>query len=182
MSQLEFLLVGVSILIALVLAKLIEGFYQAILGRLWWVHTAWLLNRFVAALLPLWGLSPSRGGVAAAIQNIDSFGQMLLLMMGPIIMLLSAMLLVSDRPAEVADWRAHYESVRRPFLTLLIVLISINGIATYRSDTPIPLGVYLFMIATAVTGLVSGSARIQAGVVIAHSSVLLLGVVRVLNQ
>jgi len=182
MSQLEFLLVGVSMLIALVLAKLIEGFYQAIQGRLWWVHTAWLLNRFVAALLPLWGLSPSREVATVWEQDFNTFASMILLMMNPLLMLLSAMLLVSDRPSRVTDWRAHYESIRRPFLVLLIFIMSLNGIAAIRAETPIPYAVYIFMIATAAAGLVWNSARVQAGVVIAHSAVLLLGVVRVLNE
>jgi hypothetical protein len=152
MSQLEFLTVCVSILIALVLAKLIEGFYQAIEGRLLWVHTVWLLNRFVAALLGLWGLSPSRGAGETLEQNFDSFTSMILLMMNPLLMLLSAMLLVSDRPSRVTDWRTHYESIRRPFLVLLIVIISFNWIGTIRAETPIPYAVFIFMFAATVAG------------------------------
>ena len=46
----------------------------------------------------------------------------------------------------------------------------------------IPYPVYIFMIVAAVAGLIWNSARVQAGVVIAHSAVLLLGVVRIMNE
>ena len=56
MSEFEFISVGVSIVLALSVARLLEGLRDSFdPSRRYWIHSLWLVNKLVNTLLLYWG-------------------------------------------------------------------------------------------------------------------------------
>lgn len=174
MSEFEFLVSGTSIVVALSIAKLLEGLRDSFeTGRRYWLHALWVVNKFVNAILIFWT------GFEYRLRTDYGFGDFLLLFAGPAILFLQAHTLVSAHPDAVHDWKTHFWSVRRWFfaanivyiLTLLASLVRLNAVAV----SAVGLLPFAIVLGFSITGLVSQNERVHGAIAIVASCNLALG-------
>lgn len=65
MNAFEFVMILVTIIVALGVAELRVGIARILRGelKLYWIHAIWIFTLFVMQLQYCWTLFPSRGGV-----------------------------------------------------------------------------------------------------------------------
>ena len=86
------------------------------------------------------------------------------MMASPITLYLAAQLLVSDTPANVSDWRVHFEQVRRGYFAAVLATITFAGIRTIwvlGADYPFAFGLGVLGIGF-VIGIFSSSRWVHA--------------------
>jgi len=75
-----------------------------------------------------------------------NYGQFLVMLLGPAILLVSIHILLSDSPSTVRDWRERFQAVSRP---LFVSFAAFSGVVTIRylavSISPPPAGFYVAM-------------------------------------
>lgn len=160
MTQFEFVGVGVSIVIALAVARLLEGARDTFdPQRRYWIHCLWWINKLMNTALIYWGAWVYRG-VASW-----NFLEYLLLLGAPAVLFIQAHALVTPHPEKVADWSHHFWEIRRMFFISNLFLITFSTVTIYVvAETPFP-SVDLIPIAIvyafSVVGAVSSNARLH---------------------
>ena len=174
MTQFEFVGIGVSLVLGLAVARLLEGARDSFdPTRRYWIHALWVLTKLMNAALVFWG-----GWVY---RDVDSwnFAEFLVLIAVPGIIFLQAHALVTPHPHAVADWRAHFWSVRRFFFVANVIQIVINFVTVYSvsdvsfpSVEAVPLALILLL---SVVGAASSNERVHAVVAVLAFLNLTLG-------
>ena len=101
MSEFEFLFTGISIVLALAIARLLEGLRDSFdPTRRFWIHYLWVVNRLMIALAIFWSLFDDRA------RTDMTFVSFLSLVTPPSILFLQASALVTAHPEKVSDWSA----------------------------------------------------------------------------
>ena len=115
MSHFEFLTVAFSILIAMAIARLLEGLvHQARTTSGYWIHTCWIVLVLVNALTLWWMLWELNA-------NEWTLVTFLTLLAGPALLFAQAALLVPLDPTTINDWRTfYYDNTRAFFLVRAI--------------------------------------------------------------
>jgi hypothetical protein len=114
-SHFEYISVAVSLVYALILAKLLGAIPVALKpGRRYWVHSCWLGSLLLVTLGSWWEIWSHR----EAAWSPTSFLTVLAI---PSIIYLRTSILLGDQPREVLSWREHYYNSRRPFFLLQLV-------------------------------------------------------------
>ncbi len=133
MSIFEFVLTGLTLVLALVITRILGGLRWVIApGRAYWVHAVMVLQLLLLTSLIWWGLWYAKDTQWTYL----SFAYNLLI--GPGILYFSATLLVPDNPRRVRSWREHYYRVHRLFFgafALLVVIIFFGSL--FYTGTPL---------------------------------------------
>jgi hypothetical protein len=149
MSETEFLLVAFSIMISLAFAKLLQGLVWGSICAGWYgVHLAWTTHRLMGALLYFWAFK-----ILLDLPENFTFFQYISIIFSPMLFYAQALLLCSEQPDAVKDWKSHFHKIRRPFfiLYLAIMLGNINLIIVF--DIPFPLIGFVVQIVSGVMGI-----------------------------
>jgi hypothetical protein len=117
-SEFEFLFTGISIVLALAVARLLEGLRDCFdPTRRFWIHYLWVVNRLMIALSLFWSLFDDRA------RTDLTFVSFLSLVTPPSILFLQASALVTAHPDKVSDWGAHFWTVRKWFFGSNMVMV-----------------------------------------------------------
>jgi hypothetical protein len=129
-SEFEVVLTSASIVVALAIARLLEGLRDTFdRKRRYWIHCLWVTNRLLLVFGSLLMSFEARGRV-----DPDAF-LLLMVVIPPAIIFLQANALVTPQPGEVDDWRDHFWSVKKWFFganmlyVLGVFLLSTYGLA-----------------------------------------------------
>lgn len=160
MSQFEFVSMGVSIVIALAVARLLEGLRDTFdPERMYSVHALWVITKLLNSAIIYWG-----AWVYGWQEDMD-FLDFILLLIPPGVMFIQVHALVTPHPDRVADWAAHYWKIRRLFFNCNLVLVIFSGVnihfvgqTSFPSPDFIPLGI-IFVIS--LLGLISDNPRLH---------------------
>jgi hypothetical protein len=160
MTQFEFVGIGVSLVVGLCIARLLEGVRDSFdPTRRYWIHSIWVVNKLMNATLIFWA-----GWVYRDVESWN-FIDFLVLIAGPGIVFLQAHALVTAHPDTVTDWRSHYWSIRRFFFAANVVMLAINfGTIHIISDVafPSPETVPLTLtMGLSILGVVSANERVH---------------------
>ncbi len=159
MSHFEFISVAVSLIYALILAKLLGAVPVTLKpDRRYWIHTVWLVNLLLAAVGSGWRLWLLRDveWTPTAFYAVLSF---------PAVFYLRAAVLLGDDPRAVTAWRDHFYATRRAFFLLQVVgsinLVVSNWIITGISPDRQLILVGVVGSVSAVVAVLSASPRIH---------------------
>ncbi len=165
LSQFEFILTGFSIVLALSIARLLDGLRPTFApGRFFWIHAVWVIIKLLDTTVYFW----------AAWINRDigswSFTDYLILIASPGILYLQANALVTTQPDAVDDWRDHYFSVHRWFFVANFLLAPVGLLAAHlAAHQPFPNASTVAFGIVAVLSMaaaVSSNSRVHAAVAV----------------
>jgi hypothetical protein len=174
-STIEFILIPISIVVGLAIARLLEGLYVVSESeKRYWVHTLWLCNKFGQVLIYIWSWHAG-GSVGAVFEGDPTFMDLVLSMCTPSIIFLQALALLGQSPSSSEDWTDHFYACRTRFFTLNVALILFNGIGTVVFNTAsfVP---FLGLFFLNVVGLTTANRRAHAAIVCVAVVVMALGV------
>ena len=124
MSQFEYIMVMVSLILALAVAQALRGLSEvAISEKRFWPHTVWIAY-YVVLIIQIWWAYWDYNNV-----QDWRFTSYLYVLSDPIIMFASVHLLVPTARAVDTDWREHLLSVRRWVCGLGIVFVGSSVIS-----------------------------------------------------
>jgi hypothetical protein len=174
MTQFEFVGIGVSLVVGLAVARLLEGTRDTFdPARRFWIHALWVVNKLMNATLIFWA-----GWVYRDVESWN-FIDFLVLLAAPGIVFLQAHALVTAHPHSIPDWRTHFWSIRQFFFAANVVQILVTFATVYLiSGVPfpsvetVPLTVVLLF---SVIGTVSTSERTHAAIAVVSFLNLTLG-------
>lgn len=140
MTFFEYALIPVSMLLALAVARILDGLYDEIRseGR-YWVHLVYLVVVGLNVLQFLDGAWSSTPQIEASRDSV--LPAILLGSTVPGLLVLQAYALTTARPDTIEDWRAHFYAIRRPFFLLngLRGAFLLTTIVVFRAEAPGPL-------------------------------------------
>jgi len=176
MSIFEFVLTGLTLVLALVVTRLLGGLRWVFdPQRRYWIHGLLVLLMLVLTSLIWWGLWYARDVQWTYL----SFAYNLLI--GPSILYFTTSLLVPDNPRRVRSWRDHYYRIHRPFFGAFATLVIIMFLGSiFYTGTPlwhftrIIQGVTL---ATCIAGFLSNRHQVHATIASILSIAVIIAVV-----
>ena len=125
MTLFEYITVAVSLVLALAIARTLDGLRSALAkDRRYWVHATWVAIKLTNPATFWWSIWRFRD----ADWNIVSF---LLALAWPAVLYLQVSGLVTRQPELVTDWRTHFYSQRRWFFGANLCL-SLTGTGLTR--------------------------------------------------
>lgn len=173
MTIFEYIMVMVSIILALALAQLLRAATELITstGR-YWVHMIWVVFLILLVLQFWWAYWDFN-----SIQTW-SFDAYLSVLLPPTLVFLLACLLVPAQRSENTDWKAYFRSISRWFYSILFLVI-VAGITVSVLYLGAPLlhpyrAFQAVFLALAIAGLIFRSDIAQGIVAIGFLSVLLV--------
>lgn len=173
MTIFEYIMVMVSIILALALAQLLRAVTELITStRSYWVHTIWVIT-LVLMVVQFWWAYWDFNSI-----QTWSFGIYLSILLLPTLVFLMAYLLVPAQRAEDTDWKAHFRGISRWFFGMLIVL-TLGGtfLSAIYLGTPLthPYRAFqLVFLGLAITGLFLRSDIGQGAVAVSFLSFFLI--------
>jgi hypothetical protein len=179
MSQFEFVSVAVSIVLALSAARLLSSLGHVFAkGRRYWIHALWCLILLAGHLTFWWAIWE--------LHDVESwsFRAFAAAMLTPAILYLAASALVTEDPASVASWRAHYYARRRVFFALFIAMglsVPLRQFAVV-GDAELPLGfaapILVFSLIGGAICIVAKGEHIHALLVAVLAALMLINLAR----
>jgi hypothetical protein len=114
-SLFEYISIATSLILSFSLARTLTNLAPIFASpRRYWVHSTWVLALLVYHANLFWQL-----WLYHEVASWE-FPEFLLFLLGPTLLLVSVSLLVPTEPVE--DYRAYFESTRRPFYSVLIAM------------------------------------------------------------
>jgi hypothetical protein len=177
MTLFEYISGAISIVLALAVARTVDGLRSSIEpGRRYWVHATWVILKLMEAPSFWWGMWGYRD---ASTWNIVSFTLALAL---PLILYLQVTGLVGRQPELVSDWRRHFNEQRKWFFGTNICLgVVVFGLQATLSVVPADLpsailniGVLIAVIFS-VVGIASENPKVHAVIVVVAAINFTLG-------
>ena len=163
MSAFEFLFVGVTFILALAFTRYAEGMYHAARSaEPYWVHIVLMVFGLIHASSWMWSF---RNDLHIQVLPYSRF---VISLLGSLAHAMMAYALAGPEPSKVQDARKHFESVRRPFYSLLLIPL-LGGIAfalfypdqSGRTNLPVELTPYTIGLILALIGRHFGNERAQ---------------------
>ena len=135
MTQFEFLTVAFSILLAVTVTRLVEGFVVELRElRKYWVHMLWIAQTLMASAGVWWSL----WGFAALEWSYAIF---VMVLIGPMLLFAQAVALV-PREIEGVDWETHfYENARFYMLVSALTALYLTELSALVDNLPLKLQV-----------------------------------------
>ena len=172
MSEIEFVLIGLGILLSLAIAKLLEAlFYGLTIGTSYWVQTTWALQRLLAAFTYFWTF---RGALDSALQM--SVYDFFAVLVSPALMFMQSLALLSPSPHNVRDWEDQFLAARRQFFLLHALIMLGNAHAVLVLNSGIPYYGFATQFLAGVVGFNTNDRRTHAALAVLCLVVFALGV------
>lgn len=164
MSQVEVVITGYSIIVALAIARLLDGLRPAIAaGAMYWVHSLWVVNKLINVLVIYWA-------TWFFIDESVNFAQFLLVLAPPAIVYLQCDALLSKHPEDVTDWRSYFYANRRFFFIANAILgVALLLQTQFASSEAYPVAVYVLLgllTLVSVIGAISGNPKLHAAIAV----------------
>ena len=165
MTLFEYLSVGYSIVLSLVVVRLLGGLPAALdRERRYWVHVLWLIYVLVRVLAFWWSFWSYR---EVATWSFFSFALVLLL---PGLLYMMAVALIPDNSNNLPSWRDHYFAVHRRFFAIFATsLLLVVTTSVWLLNAPLVhrlRGAQAVIFGLALIGAFSSNRRIHAGLAI----------------
>lgn len=179
MSEFEFIFTSVTILLALAIARLLEGLRDTFdRSRRYWIHYLWVVNRLIvvfATLLLAFGARDRSG------QGVFFF---LIVLTPPAAVFLQVNALVTSQAGAIEDWKDHFWSVKKWFFgSNMLYVLGIFLLATYGIAAELgPIQRYsppLIGLLLSIVGYRSSSERVQGVLAIVGIFNVAIGFVRI---
>jgi len=139
MSQIEMIMTGYSIIVALCLARLLDGLRPAWQAeKRYWVHYLWIINKMINVLVLYWA-------TWYFLEDELNLAQYFLVLAPPSLVYLQCEALLSKSPDTVDDWRVHYYSNRRFFFFANFLLSPFILAQLLLTGNEFPNAVYLLL-------------------------------------
>ena len=170
MSEFEFIITGIAIVLAMAFAKLIDGGYHSIAnGKFSWVATTWFANRLLAVALQFWVYKAEL--TRAQMTNLRFYEFLVLLT--PLVLLYSqALALAGPSPSMISDWKQHFSLARRRFYAVGVTLSGAFALNVIVFETPgTSPAAFAVPAVLFATGLFVQNERWHAGIAVLHTSV-----------
>ena len=160
MSQVELVMTGYSIIVALCLARLLDALRPAaVAGARYWVHYAWVIIKIMNILVLYWATW------AFLDQNL-TFALFILILAPPSIVYLQCDALLSKSPDDVESWYDHFYDNRRFFFfanAALAPVIIAQLALTGGAGVPTPVYALLALLAVvSLAGALIANPRVQS--------------------
>ena len=181
MTQFEYVMVMVSLILALALAQTLRGLPEILTSdKRYWPHALWLATLVLLVLQAWWAYWDFN---VIEVWTVTAYIATLVM---PVILFASIYLLVpATRDADI-DWRNHFYSVRRWFFVLGILMSSMAIFVTiWYFDTPLlhPYRVFqAIFLGIWVVGIVSASERVHKALAVLMMASLILSQVVIRMQ
>ena len=121
MQSIELVLIGVSLVLATAVVKLVEGLYQAATSeRSYWIPIVLMLGTLIYAINFLWYFNNDLS------KTSQSYPAFVVSMMVAAVLMLRAHILVGTDPAKIEDWRAHFETIARRYFVVATLLSAMS--------------------------------------------------------
>lgn len=173
MTTFEYIMVMVSIMLALTLAHLLRALTELITstGR-YWVHMTWVVI-LVLMVLQFWWAYWDFNSIQAW-----SFGAYLSVLLPPTLVFVQANFLVPAQRTGDTDWKSYFRGISRWFFGMLIGLfLAAIALSAIYLGTPLLHPYRAFQLAflvLAITGLIFRSDTVQGIVAVTFLSLLLI--------
>ena len=158
MTQFEFVSAAVTIVLALGIARLLEGMSDSFdPKRRYGLHLLWVINKLIHSTVLLWVIWTAHG------LPEQSFFQFLGMLATPSIFYLQVHALMTRTPENVLDWREHFWKIRRWFFAANGIQVLVSSCLILMSSSLlepryIPVaGVFLF----SIVGYFSSNERVH---------------------
>jgi hypothetical protein len=165
MSQFEFVMTVVSILMSFGVVRLLDGLRAALNpSRRYWVHSLWVVNRLLAYVMLWWG--------SWSVNDFEDWNLFLFsLWLVPFgLLYLQATALVTTHPGDIEDWRSHFYEIRPWFFAInFFFMLTLYSSTTIFGALPFahPVGIPTAVILTvSIVGYFSASHKVQAAIAI----------------
>ncbi len=173
MTIFEYLMVMVSVVLALALAQLLRGITEIVTNpNRYWIHTAWVAMMVLFVIQFWWAYWDFN---VVSNWTLLTF---LYVLLSPILLFLATYMLLPVHRSEDTDWQVHFFAIR---FWLFLTLIGISLFSTFVSwiflGTSLlhPYRVFQALIFTlAVVGLISKRQKVHGPLVVLYISVFLL--------
>ena len=162
MSQFEFVMTVVSILMSFGVVRLLDGLRAALTpNRRYWVHSLWVINRLIAYVLLWWG--------SWSVKDEDWSLFLFSLWLVPFgLLYLQATALVTTHPGDIQDWRRHFYEIRPwLFATNIFFILTLYSSTTIFGALPFahPVSIPAFVVLTvSIVGYFSASHKVHAAI------------------
>ena len=167
MSEFEYVVVLISIVLGLGITRLLTGVGELVEARghakPYWVHSLWVLNVFIYTMLIWWATFRW-----STVERWNFF-VFLFVLLAPIVLYLLGVLLFPEEITPGTDMRKHFESVAPSFFTLLAALPLIDIVDTllkgwdhFLRQSPLYLPGLLIFFAASVLSVFRRTARAHA--------------------
>ena len=174
MTIFEYIMVMVSIILALALAQLLRALTEiATSTSRYWVHALWVgILSFIGVQMwwGFWDFNTLERWTFAAYLGV---------LVPPTLIFVSTYLLVPATRTPDIDWRAHFFATRRWFFSALTAMVLCATMITYvLLDAPLMhpyRGFQAFLLLAAVSGTVTGSERYHEALAIVFLAVFAIG-------
>jgi len=170
MSEFEFLFTGITIVLALAVARLLEGLRDTFdETRRFWIHSLWVVNRLMLALSFFWAQFDDRARTAI------SFFVFLGLVTPPAILFLQANALVTAQSGTVPSWSGQFWTIRRWFFgsNMILVLSSFLAYSYNEGGDALPYAALGAGLLLSIVGFVTANERVHGA--LAVIGVLIVG-------
>lgn len=174
MTQFELILTGYSILIALCVARLLDGVGPAFQrGRFYWVHALWIVNKLLNTTLYFWGVWVYRE------VGVWAFPEYLVIIAAPGLVYLQCNALVTTAPEQVTSWRERFYDIRPGFFAANLLLVPLGLVSVHVvAEAPFPSPMtYSFVLVggLSILGMLSRSPRVHGAIAVVSFLNLTLG-------
>lgn len=171
MTVFEYLMVMVSMVLALALAQLLRGTTEIFTNpNRYWVHSAWVLVMIFLVIQSWWAFWDWN---RVADWNLLSF---LFLLSFPIGVFIAAYLLIPANRSADMDWNSHFYAVKSwLFVTIAFVEIVGIGLSWLLLGTSLLHPYRIFqssLVITIIIGAIASSHRVQAPLVVIYAGLL----------
>lgn len=178
MSDVEYIMIGVTIVLAASFLRILEAIYWMAANaesRFDLLTFAWLVNRFIAGIFVFWAYKPGTINSREAYAFVD----FLILFIGPVFLYLQSLALASRHPEKVIDWRARFENVRISFFATCTLMALCNYLATVALDRGLIVGsAYLGTGFMFFLGMVFSNRKVQVAIFFVQSFFMVASVSR----
>ena len=175
MTQFEYLTIGISILIGLSVARLLDGLRDALdPDRRYWIHIVWVMNKLLHVIGLFWYAWVSRDAGGAR-----SLGEYLVIVSPVALVYLQINALLTTRPDAIRDWRSHFFEIRRWFfgIGLLFAPIGIYSVSVIEEFSLLSPGNAALAVGFVynLVGMLSASERVHGVIATLAAASLTLG-------
>lgn len=149
MTLFEYISVAVSIVLALSIARIVDGLRASFdPGRRYWIHATWVVIKLFNPIIFWWGFWSLR-------EVSWNFLGFTLILLWPIGLYLQVSSLVTRDPENVPDWRLHFYGQRRWFFGANALLNFLSLFSVYSAGVSNPAATSVALILNIVLSVIA---------------------------
>lgn len=173
MSEFEYVMIVMSVLLAAAFTRLLDATYSNIVRGGDWIVSVWLVDRLISALMIFWAYRAARESMGDHV----TVGLFLVMLVPPVFLFLQALAL-SATVLNVQNKLGENFLVRKHYFAVFAGITAMgNALNAYVFDAPTPIGAHLTILAIFTGVYFSNRRSVHIGLVTAHLGVLGVAVI-----